>query len=292
MHPSTTDAAVARLRVGGRIVAELRDGAEVTARLSPRPYLHPVRTLGGTEVSELMPADHAHHLGVGVAVADLGGVSFWGGRTYTPDRGSVMLDNHGRQRLAESAAPDPGSCLADLEWTAPDGRRLAAERRALTATGIDSDAWALTLRTTLRNATGSPLRIASPAANGRPGAGYGGCFWRAPITAGRPADCVGPGDRGEADLNGSRAAWLALRGGTDAAGWSLVFLQPGAHRDPWFVRADHYPGVGAALAFAEARTLGPGDAAVQAVTTVVVDGRRTARECAELAELGGRAAVV
>jgi hypothetical protein len=70
----------------------------LAARLSPRPYLHPLTTLGGATVTELMPADHRHHLGVGVAVPDVAGRNFWGGRTFVRDQGPTELDNHGQQR--------------------------------------------------------------------------------------------------------------------------------------------------------------------------------------------------
>ncbi|WP_229900536.1 DUF6807 family protein, partial [Streptomyces capoamus] len=58
------------LRVAGRPVGRYVTRPELPARLAPRPYLHPVTTLAGTAVTEVGPADHAHHLGVGVAVPD------------------------------------------------------------------------------------------------------------------------------------------------------------------------------------------------------------------------------
>ncbi|NUR95656.1 MAG: oxidoreductase, partial [Kribbellaceae bacterium] len=30
---------------------------------APRPYLHPVRTLGGRPLTEVSPVDHRHHYG-------------------------------------------------------------------------------------------------------------------------------------------------------------------------------------------------------------------------------------
>jgi len=62
---------------------------------SPRPYIHPVRTLKGVEVTATHPADHDWHLGLGFAVSDVDGTSFWGGGTFIRDRGYVLLDNHG-----------------------------------------------------------------------------------------------------------------------------------------------------------------------------------------------------
>lgn len=60
------------LHVAGRPVARYVTRPEPSARLSPRPYLHPVTTLAGTAVTELSPADHTHHLGVGVGWTPVG----------------------------------------------------------------------------------------------------------------------------------------------------------------------------------------------------------------------------
>lgn len=44
------------LRVAGRPVGRYVTRPEPPARLSPRPYLHPVTALAGTVVTELSPA--------------------------------------------------------------------------------------------------------------------------------------------------------------------------------------------------------------------------------------------
>ncbi|WP_199859967.1 DUF6807 domain-containing protein, partial [Thermobifida halotolerans] len=247
--PSSPSAAT--LSVDGVAVARHRDGADVEPVLSPRPYLHPVRTLGGTVVTEVCPDDHRHHLGVSVAVPDVSGVSFWGGRTFTRDRGSVLLDNHGRQEHLEWLVEEDSRRVEALSWTDPDGAELVREERTWAARRVGADAWALEVAVRLRNTSGRPLSIGSPATNGRPRAGYGGFFWRAPIAA-EPPRCLGPGVEGEDALHGSRADWLALAGRSpEGREWTLVFVQDGPDRDPWFLRAAEYPGVGAALAWAE-----------------------------------------
>jgi len=95
MTDSQTNSPV--LKAAGRPVGRYVTSHRLPARLSPRPYLHPVTTLAGTAVTELTPADHTHHLGVGVAVPDVEGHNFWGGRTYVRDQGPTELDNHGAQ---------------------------------------------------------------------------------------------------------------------------------------------------------------------------------------------------
>src|SRR5688572_20752732 len=84
------------LSVAGRVVAEYAVQPDLDPTLSPRPYLHPVRTLGGVTVTDVLPEDHRWHLGVSLAVQDVSGTNLWGGRTYVRDAGYTWLDDHGR----------------------------------------------------------------------------------------------------------------------------------------------------------------------------------------------------
>ncbi|MGW3987736.1 DUF6807 domain-containing protein [Streptomyces sp. NPDC004830] len=257
------------LRVAGRPVARYVTRPELPVRLSPRPYLHPVTTLAGTTVTESGPADHAHHLGVGVAVPDVEGFNFWGGRTYVRDRGPTELDNHGAQRHVAFQLRDPDRFVQELRWVAPGGE-LLRERRTVAATELTDRAWALDLGFSLTNVTGRPLSLGSPATNGRPGAAYGGFFWRARKEAAPPQVFTADRD-GEAEAHGRSADWLALAG----SGWTLVFAgaTERTRRDPWFVRTAEYPGVGSSLACDGRLPIPPGGTAVRRIVTVVADGR-------------------
>jgi len=257
------------LRVAGRPVGRYVTRPELPARLSPRPYLHPVTTLAGTAVTELSPADHTHHLGVGVAVPDVEGTNFWGGRTYVRDQGPTELDNHGAQRHTTFQLRDPDGFVQELRWVAPRAE-LLRERRTVSATELTDSAWALDFTFSLTNVTPGPLSIGSPATNGRPGAAYGGYFWRARKESGAPRVFTA-GAEGEAEIHGTRADWLALAGST----WTLVFAgaTEQTRRDPWFVRTAEYPGVGSSLAFDKRLPIEPGDTVVRRIVTVVADGR-------------------
>ncbi|MFI7015002.1 PmoA family protein [Streptomyces sp. NPDC050164] len=264
---TSTDTAV--LSVAGRPVGRYVIRPELPARLSPRPYLHPVTTLAGTAVTELSPADHTHHLGVGVAVPDVEGYNFWGGRTFVRDQGPTELDNHGSQRHTTFQLCDPDGFVEELRWVAAGGE-LLRERRTVAATELTDSAWALDLTFSLTNVTPDPLSIGSPATNGRPGAAYGGFFWRARKESGAP-DVFTADTEGEAEVHGRHADWLALAGST----WTLVFAGATGQtrRDPWFVRTEEYPGVGSSLAHDERLPIPPGDTVVRRVVTVVADGR-------------------
>jgi hypothetical protein len=256
------------LRVAGRPVGRYVTRPELPARLSPRPYLHPVTTLAGTVVTELSPADHTHHLGVGVAVPDVEGTNFWGGRTYVRDQGPTELENHGAQRHTTFQLRDPDGFVEELRWVAP-GAELLRERRTVAATELTDTAWALDFTFSLTNVTPGPLSIGSPATNGRPGAAYGGFFWRARKEQETP-QVFTAGTEGEAEVHGTGADWLALAGST----WTLVFAgaTERTRRDPWFVRTAEYPGVGSSLAYDERLPIAPGDTVVRRIVTVVADG--------------------
>ncbi|MFC5834084.1 DUF6807 family protein [Nonomuraea insulae] len=262
------------LLVSGQAVAAYERRPDLPATDSPRPYLHRVRTLGGVEVTEVRPEDHVHHLGVGVAISDLGGANFWGGRSYVRDQGPTWLDNHGRQRHVAFTDLGDGGFIEHLEWIGPGGA-LAREERTVTARPV-GEAWALDFAFTLTNLTGAPLEIHSSATKGRAGAGYGGFFWRAPGTS--TARVTLPGD--EEAVHGSREPWVAMSGTTpDGRDWTLVFVQ--ADGDPWFVRVAEYPGVGQALAWDTPLLLDT--TLTRRIVTVVADGRLTEGEVSALA---------
>jgi hypothetical protein len=257
------------LRVGGQAVAEYVFTPKLEWTLSPRPYLHPVRTPAGTVVTDLLPADHLWHLGASLAVPDVAGANLWGGRSYVHGQGYVWLDDHGAiEHLAFEQAED-GVLVERLRWRGPDGATLLEEHRTIRAEAADGG-WVLRFAFELRNPNRSPVELRSPAASGRgEGAGYGGFFWRLPpIEA--AAIHAGPLDREEA-VNGSAQPTVTVSGLVDGAPVSLTFSGLDAS-DRWFVRLAEYPGVGAALAFDRALALPPGAALRRGYQVLVSDG--------------------
>ena len=279
------------LVLAGRTVAEYGDGRGLDPTLVPRPHLHPVRTLGGTAVTAASPDDHPWHLGFSVAVPDVGGANLWGGPTYLRGQGYTWRTDHGRiEHLGFSRRAEDGFDET-LRWRAATGEVLLAEARAVHARLV-AGGWELVLVTTLTNTTARPLRLASPAANGRDGAGYGGLFWRLP--PGAAPRVRTPTAEGEQATHGSVAPWLAwsdpgtagTRNGTGgasgsgagtaggAAAFTLVFApaDEDTGADPWFVRVDDYPGVGSQLAARAPLVLAPGAALTRGLRTLVADG--------------------
>ncbi|MGN8048893.1 DUF6807 family protein [Curtobacterium sp. 22159] len=262
----------------------LQDGAGTSATSSPRPFLHPVRTVGGVQLTARRPADHDWHLGLGFTVADVGGTNFWGGGTYVQGRGYVDADDHGHQRLDRvqtSSESGADVITAELTWIGSDGAELLREVRTVTARPIDDATWRLDLRTVLRTVGGDVVPLGSPGSNGRHRAGYGGWFWRFPETS--DVEVRTAHAQGEDAVLGTTSPWLLwsadFRGAPGATGPATILLRSGddrTARDPWFVRMTEYPGVGSAVAWEEHVPVEPGVPFVRSLRAIVADGRRSA----------------
>lgn len=271
---------------GGDAVAALRRGERVAPTLSPRPYLHPVRTLGGITVTDHFPLDHPWHLGLGLALQDVSGTNLWGGRTYTREAGRyVWRPDHGRITV-EAVESGPGTLRLALRWEAHDGATLLREDRLARAVAAGDGAWRLELKSRLEAA--GPVSLGGPGSNGNTGGGYGGFFLRlAPCS--RPV-VMTPDHEGEEAVHGHPAPWVAWSstfGGGDAG--IVVAAAPEAPQDPWFVRLAGYPGVGSALAWERAVELGGGESLERTFRMWFVDGPITADGAAALVADGGAA---
>jgi hypothetical protein len=227
------------------------------ASLSPRPYLHPLRSKAGTVVTDAEPADHPHHLGLSVAFSDVNGTNFWGGSTYTAANGPMLLPNHGKQvpHGWQSPSQEGGEEHSEEEtglvsWLAADGRELAAEQRRVRyfrSTG--PSAWALSLSSVIVPAADvQRLEVSSSAVKGRKGAGYGGIFWRFPESAGQ-AQVLSEAGTGAGAAHGSGSRWLSIGMHINGAPVTVLLAQDAGRILPWFVRADGYLGAGPAVAW-------------------------------------------
>jgi hypothetical protein len=267
-------------------VAELRDGQRLAPTLSPRPYLHPVRTLGGVTLTDQLPLDHAWHLGLGFALQDVSGTNLWGGRTYTREAGRyVWRDDHGRIAL-EGVEGAPGALRLALRWEAPDGGTLLREERTASASRVGADAWRLDL--TSRLTATQAVSLGGPGSNGNAGGGYGGFFLR--LAPCEDAAVFTPDAEGEAGVHGHPAPWLAwsARFGEVEAG-IVVAAAPEAPDDPWFVRLAGYPGIGSALAWERAVALSDGETLTRSFRVWFVDGPVDAARAASLVVAEGAA---
>ncbi|MGP9604139.1 DUF6807 family protein [Brachybacterium sp. AOP42-E1-35] len=275
------------LRHGESLLVTADGGETMVPVHSPRPHLHPVRTLGGRSMTVVTPIDHRHHYGASLALPDVNGTTYWGGRTFVEGRGSTLLANHGTQRLHEAEPSADGRTLrAQVDWLAHDGRALLTEQRTLAASLLPSGpGWGLRWRSSL-TADAEPLQLHSPATRGRVGAGYGGLFWRLPgADETRILTADGPG---EARAHGSTGEVLVVQRRHGQSWSSLVLVQDREAQgriDPWFVRSSDYVGVGASLAWQEPRDVPLSETLEIALTLLFLDRAVDVEEVPQLLRL-------
>jgi hypothetical protein len=266
-------------------------GPATEPRESPKPYFHPLYTLGGELVSVFRPHDHVWHKGLAMTWAVLSGQNFWGGPTYVHGQGYVQLDNNGQivhRGWDELRADAEQVVLAErLDWIASTGQTWLAENRRIAVAELDPTRrlWSLDFEIALRNVAGRVLTFGSPTTEGRPLAGYGGLFWRGPRSFTGGKILAAEGLEGP-ELMGKAAAWLAFVGRHDGSGGAstLVFLdRPGNPRYPtkWFVRSEPFAAVSFAFAFDEELDLAIGDALHLRYRVAIADGAWSRKEIEE-----------
>jgi len=246
----------------GRVIATLHSGEGVAPGLAPRPYVS-VETPEGVAVTETGPSDHPHHLGVSVTTPDVDGTNFWGGSTFVADVGPSMLDNHGRQSV-EREERSLDQVTQAIAWHDHAGERVLAETRTVGVREVDGHtllAWSSTIA-----AERDGVSVGSSHTNGRPGAFYGGIFWRTPFGTAEVRSADGHG----VDIaHGSTSPWIVIRG---AQATLVAATSSGL---PWFVRAGGYTGFGPAIAVAERRSLERGTPLELDLVVALLDGSPT-----------------
>lgn len=246
---------------------------------SPKPYLHPVRTLAGDVVTGYRPHDHRWHKGIQMTASHLSGENFWGGGSYVRGEGYLDLPNVGSMRhrgfteLIDSG--DRISLVELLDWHTQTGARWVEERRSIIVGDVVDGSWSLDFATSLHNVRGEPLSFGSPATNGREQAGYTGLFWRGPraFTGGT---VLAAGGQGGPEMMGRRARWLAYVGRHDEVdrASTLLFVDgPDNQSAPthWFVRNEPFPAVNPSFAFHQEVTLHAGETLDLRYRLVVAD---------------------
>ncbi|HJV98490.1 MAG TPA: PmoA family protein [Arthrobacter sp.] len=277
-------AAATGFSVQGRPLVTHRTGLRQPATKAPRPYLHPVRSLAGTTVTEAGPADHPHHLGLSIAFSDVNGTNFWGGSTFTAASGPVLLANHGSQvpqgwKSTAGGDPDTGASgeigeeSCGISWRSDSGDELAVEERHIEYfSHLAPGSWGLSLSSVIRPAAGvEQLVVSSSAVKGRAGAGYGGIFWRFPSGSADPLVLSGAGSGADA-AHGSRSQWLSVSMRIGGAPVSVVLAQDAENPLPWFIRAEGYLGAGPAVAWSEAAHAGHNTPLRLGLHAVIDDG--------------------
>ena len=257
------------LGVGDRELARYETGAAMPGVHSPRPYVHPLRSLAGWEMTNAGRGGRRHWYGLSLALPEVNGTSFWGGRTFVRELGPTMLANHGVQRvLSREVVDEPAVLVEALEWIDEHGGVLLTERRTLAA-HVDAEAarWALRWHSELTART--ELTISSPASSGLQDAGYGGIFGRLGSSA--LTDCLSPGGVGVGSIHGATTDWAAFVSRTSARPTTLVAVRDPGDPSPWFCRNGAETGIGPAIAWDTPRIVDAGETLTLACTWVIVD---------------------
>ena len=272
-------------------------------RESPRPYFHPVRTIGGDVVTLYRPHDHVWHKGIALSLPNVataeGTQNFWGGPTYLRGQGYAQLDNNGSMRhtgfTALRAEPEVVGAVEELSWVTQAGETWFDERRAFAVTLLPEEAgvpagWVLSFATEITNVSGVRIVFGSPTTEGRDNAGYGGLFWRGPrsFTGGT---AYLPGRAGADDLMGARAPWMAFTGRHDEhdRDSTVVFVdapENRGHPTQWFVRSEMFACLCPAPFFQTEVPVEPGAALALRYAVVVVDGDPGVDGAEKLADAG------
>jgi predicted dehydrogenase len=297
------DTTLAQLQLGDHVLLDVLDGNGIAPTSSPRPYIHPIRTLAGVEVTGAHPADHDWHCGVGFVVPDVDGISFWGGGTYVHGKGYILMDNHGRidskaiRRIHKDSYQQSG-LEHTLSWVDKHGHEIISEMQTLLCSPLSSSCtnsstspplgWTLSFQTVLSASTGK-VSLGGPGSNGRVGGGYGGFFWRLPTCD--EVQIFSADAEGEEAVHGTVSTWLAWTGRFGARPGvcghaTLVFVPADAQsaRDPWFVRCADYPGVGSAIAWDRRREIPEGRSITRSFRIAIVDGLADRKRAAEIAQ--------
>ncbi|MDQ0770362.1 hypothetical protein QF031_003111 [Pseudarthrobacter defluvii] len=305
--PSATATARLSFEDDGRALTFTADGCPIATYTykptdeqyeSPRPFFHPLTTLGGEEVTISRPCDHVWHKGLSWALPNVGPHNFWGGATYTRATEYANLDNNGAMTHESFTGIDQyGAGITaseSLTWTSEEGGPVIAENRRFSiqlleeGTGSDTaGAYAILFETRMSNISGADIRIGSPTTEGRDNAGYGGLFWRGPrsFTGGefRSQDATGTDE-----FMGTRSPWIAFTGKHDGTCRSstIAFVEdpsnPGAPNQ-WFARSSMFACLGSAPFFSAEVPLREGSPLTYRYAVVIADGGVDAARAAALA---------
>lgn len=236
---------------------------------SPRPYLHPVKSLKGDTLTVFRPNDHPWHHALSLTLNQVSGTNFWGGPTCTREAGYQWKENHGRQchtGWITLAAAGPRATLAHtLDWKRDD-RVLFRETRAL-AVAVDEVAgsWSLHWLSHLDNVSGETLSLGNPhSQGGLAGSHYSGLQFRGVrellddhLDATIKITAEG-GLEGIKAVHGVPARWMEWHGQLDESLRRVVIRfenRPGPL--PWFVRRN-YPLAAFPTEFDQNREVAPG----------------------------------
>ena len=141
---------------------------------SPKPYLHPLRSAGGTIVTRGFPMrtdipgesrDHPHHRALFFAHGDINGIDFWGESQPTKQgqtaKGVFYSSEElpkGRTAFRKLDVAKGGMLRATFDLVGPDGKAIGSETQQYTFHG-DTSTRVIDCAFTLTADQGVPLKL-------------------------------------------------------------------------------------------------------------------------------------
>ena len=236
------------LFVGGPLLCRYVYAPDTPEAESPKPYFHPINSLGGSTLTNFRPNDHPWHHGLSLTLNYVSGVNFWGGPTCTRERGYQWLADHGTQRhlaWSELKVDDATAELAHtLEWRRGTDMFFNETRRLHFAVDYPARSWSLRWRSQLTNVSGRSLTLGNPHSNaGLVGSHYTGLAFRGArellddhLDSAIKVTAEG-GLEGIAAVHGAKAKWMEWHGQLDTS-LERVIIRFENNTGPmhWFVR--------------------------------------------------------
>jgi hypothetical protein len=218
------------------------------AKESPRPYVHPLRSLAGDTLTNFRPNDHPWHHALSFTLNQVSGVNFWGGPTCARGEGYAWRDDHGEQRhegwLDRTAVGATARLAHRLSWARGERVLFTEERTLEAAAEFPTQSWSLRWRGRLRNVSGETLALGNPhSQGGLAGSHYSGLQFRGARELlddhlDPTIKVIADGGRdGVAAVHGAPASWMEWHGQLDGTLHRVTIRFENLTGPlPWFVR--------------------------------------------------------
>lgn len=174
-----SDGRSAELRLGELTLLRYVFTPDTQQDESPRPYVHPLRSLAGEVLTNFRPNDHRWHHGLSFTINSVSGHNFWGGGTYRKEDGYQWRADHGSQVHTKWLELSPQRIAHTLDWRTGGGQLLLQEERALGFAMLSPTAWSLRWTGSIRNVTDRTLQLGQyHSSQGLKGSHYTGLQFR------------------------------------------------------------------------------------------------------------------
>ncbi|MBL9188489.1 MAG: PmoA family protein [Opitutaceae bacterium] len=233
------------ISAGGVVLFRYVYAPDTPAGESPRPYVHPLRSLAGDTLTNFRPNDHPWHHALSLTLTSVAGINFWGGPSHRNEGGYQWRDDHGAQVHRAWPTLTAEKLEERLDWCDPrSGTVLLHEHRELTPALIPGG-WSLRWTSELFNAAGRDLALENyHSLGGLAGSHYTGLQFRGArdlldqhgdATIGIAAE---DGLAGEAAVHGALAHWMEWSCQHDGSlRRTRIRFENLSGPLPWFVRA-------------------------------------------------------